>query len=86
MKKEIFTDLSRRACYICIYYHHLLYYITDMAKKRKLNSKNPIYNTATKTDEPVIDKRIKMCDAPIRNASGKKTGRTAAVYAVYYKN
>ena len=57
-----------------------------MTKKRKLNSKNPIYQQDDKKDGPVIDKRIKMCDADIRNASGKKTGRTAAVYAVYYKN
>ena len=57
-----------------------------MPKKRKLNSKNPRYHTATQKDGPVIDKRIKMCDAAIRNASGNKTGNTAAVYAVYYKN
>ena len=57
-----------------------------MAKKRKLNSKNPKYNTDAQKDGPVIDKRIKMCDATIRNASGNKTGLTAAVYAVYYKN
>ena len=57
-----------------------------MPKKRKLNSKNPRYHTAAKKDGPVIDKRIKMCDAAIRNASGNKTGLTAAVYAVYYKN
>ena len=57
-----------------------------MTKKRKLNSKNPRYHTAAQKDGPVIDKRIKMCDAAIRNAAGNKTGTTAAVYAVYYKN
>ena len=57
-----------------------------MAKKRKLNSKNPKYQDKSADTTPKIKKRIKMCDAPIRNASGKKTGRTAAVYAVYYKN
>ena len=57
-----------------------------MAKKRKLNSKNPIYNKSINPDGPAIDKRIKMCDAPIRNAAGNKTGETAAVYAVFYKN
>ncbi len=57
-----------------------------MPKKRKLNSKNPIYNKSTNKDGPVIDKRIKMCDAAIRNTSGNKTGLTAAVYAVYYKD
>ena len=57
-----------------------------MAKKRKLNSKNPKYNKSIRPDGPAIDKRIKMCDAPIRNAAGNKTGETAAVYAIYYKN
>ena len=57
-----------------------------MAKKRKLNSKNPRYHTAAQKDGPVIDKRIKMCDAAIRNAAGNKTGTTAAVYAIYYRN
>ena len=57
-----------------------------MPKKRKLNSKNPIYNKSTKKDGPVIDKRINMCDAEIRYAAGNKTGETAAVYAIYYKN
>ena len=57
-----------------------------MAKKRKLNSKNPKYNKSINPDGPAIDKRIKMCDAPIRNAAGNKTGETAAVYAIYYKN
>ena len=57
-----------------------------MPKKRKLNSKITRYHTAAQKDGPVIDKRIKMCDAAIRNASGNKTGLTAAVYAVYYKN
>ena len=57
-----------------------------MPKKRKLNSKNPKYNTDAQKDGPVIDKRIKMCDAAIRNAAGNNTGNTAAVYAVYYKN
>ena len=57
-----------------------------MPKKRKLNSKNPIYNKSLKPDGPVVAKRIKMCDAPIRNASGNKTGSTAAVYAVFYED
>ena len=57
-----------------------------MPKKRKLNSKNPKYHTDAQKDGPVIDKRIKMCDAAIRDMSGNKTGETAAVYAVHYKN
>ena len=43
-----------------------------MPKKRKLNSKNPKYHTEAQKDGPVIDKRIKMCDVAIRNASGNK--------------
>ena len=85
MKKEIFTDLSRRACYICIYYHHLLYYITDMAKKRKLNSKNPRYHKVD-TNAPKIIKKQLMCHAKIRGYGGIDTGRTAAVYGVWYDN
>ena len=57
-----------------------------MPKKRKLNSKNPKYNKSINPDGPAIAKRIKMCDAAIRNATGHKTGNTAAVYAVYYEN
>ena len=57
-----------------------------MPKKRKLNSKNPKYNKSIRPDGPAIAKRIKMCDAAIRNVAGNKTGTTAAVYAVFYKN
>jgi hypothetical protein len=55
-----------------------------MPKKRKLNSKNPKYWTKDKTEGPVIKKRVHVCDAPIRTATGKKTGKTAACYAVYH--
>ncbi len=56
-----------------------------MAKKRKLNSKNPIY---TKIDDsaPQILKKKLMCHAKIRSYGGTDTGRTAAVYGVWYKN
>ena len=57
-----------------------------MPKKRKLNSKNPKYWPKDKIEGPVIKKRTKMRDVVIRNASGNKTGLTAAVYAVYYKD
>ena len=57
-----------------------------MPKKRKLNSKNPKYNKSIRPDGPAIAKRIKMCDAAIRDMSGNKTGETAAVYAVHYNN
>ena len=56
-----------------------------MAKKRKLNSKNPRYN---KVDEnaPKVLKRELMCNAKIRTYGGVDTGRTAAVYGVWYEN
>ncbi len=56
-----------------------------MAKKRKLNSKNPRYQ---KVDDntPKIKKRKLMCHAKIRGYGGVDTGRTAAVYSVWYEN
>ena len=57
-----------------------------MAKKRKLNSKNPRYWSKDKIEGPKIKKRVHSCDAAIRTATGKKTGRTAAVYAIFYEN
>lgn len=56
-----------------------------MAKKRKLNSKNPKYWDKSRTEGPGISKRIHMCDAAIRNAQGKPTSDKAAVHAVWYK-
>ena len=57
-----------------------------MTKKRKLDSKNPKYWPKDKTEGPKIKKRVHSCNAPIRNAAGKKTGGTAAVYAIFYEN
>ena len=57
-----------------------------MAKKRKLNSKNPKYRDISADTSPKIKKRVKMCDAAIRTYGGQKTGRTAAVYAVFYED
>tara|TARA_R110000824_G_scaffold5206_4_gene24160 strand:+ start:1296 stop:1496 length:201 start_codon:yes stop_codon:yes gene_type:complete len=56
-----------------------------MAKKRKLNSKNPIY---LKIDDsaPKIKKKKHMCDAKIRAYGGVDTGLTAAVYGVWYED
>ena len=53
-----------------------------MAKKRKLNSKNPKY---IKIDDnaPKILKKQLMCNAKIRGYGGTDTGRTAAVYGVW---
>lgn len=53
-------------------------------KKKKLGSKNPKYLVKDK-NEQIIHKKIKMCDAIIRTAGGKDTGRTAAVYGVWYE-
>ena len=55
-----------------------------MPKKRKLNSKNPIYNKA-EDNAPKVKERKLMCKAAIRNASGQKTGGTAPVYAIWYE-
>ena len=54
-----------------------------MTKKRKLNSQNPKYWPKSKTDGPKIKKRIHSCDAAIRTMGGKKTGKTAACYAIF---
>ncbi len=54
-------------------------------KKRKLNSKNPRYNKVKPGDIRVIDRRVHVCNAPIRNSSGKAVGSTCTVYAVFYR-
>ena len=57
-----------------------------MAKKRKLNSKNPKYGQIAKENTEIIKKRIHLCDAPIRDITGKKTGKIAPIYAVFYED
>ena len=54
-------------------------------KKRKLNSKNPIYKDDLENPEKQVLKRVHMCNAVIRTANGKDTGHTAAVYGIWYK-
>ncbi len=56
-----------------------------MAKKRKLNSKNPIYQKAD-DNAPKILKKILMCHAKIRTTGGADTGRTAAVHGIWYED
>ena len=57
-----------------------------MAKKRKLNSKNPKYGQIP-IDNPQIDKkRVHLGDLPITDITGKKTGKTAPIYAVFYED
>ena len=57
-----------------------------MAKKRKLNSKNPKYRDKSADTSPKIKKRVHSCDAAIRTSGGHKTGKTAAVYAIFYED
>ena len=57
-----------------------------MPKKRKLNSKNPSYQSAATKEEPQILKKVRMKDAIIRDGQMKPTGDKAKVYAVFYKN
>ena len=56
-----------------------------MPKKRKLNSKNPKYNTVN-TNTPKILKKKLMCHAKIRGHNYTDTGRTAAVYGIWYES
>ena len=69
--------------YVCVFINNTVH---TMAKKRKLNSKNPRYHKVNNDNSPVIDKRVRMKDAAIRNASGNKTGDVCRVYAVFYKD
>ena len=59
-----------------------------MAKKRKLNSKNPKYSTAVDGNVKVIKKRVHMCDVPTRDSSGNITKNSVKipVYGVWYEN
>ena len=54
-----------------------------MAKKRKLNSKNPKYQKVD-TNAPKILKKQLMCHAKIRSYGGVDTGLTTPVYGVWY--
>ena len=57
-----------------------------MPKKRKLNSKNPIYQTTTADDVPQILKKVRMNEATIRSSGGEDTGETANVYGIWYED
>ena len=55
-----------------------------MSKKRKLNSKNPIYQVVAKDDSPVVKERKLMCNVPVRNVNGDIIkGKTIPVYGVW---
>ena len=58
-----------------------------MAKKRKLNSKNPKYWAKTKDDSPTIKEKKLMCNAKVRDVNGKIVeGATIPVYGVWYED
>jgi|TARA_R110001592_G_scaffold345608_1_gene637608 hypothetical protein len=57
-----------------------------MAKKRKLNSKNPKYWAKTKDDSPIIKEKKLMCNIPLRNSNGELIkGKTIPMYGVWYE-
>jgi len=56
-----------------------------MAKKRKLNSNNPIYIKAD-DNAPKVKKKKLMCKAKIRSYGGEDTGLTADVYGIWYED
>ena len=56
-----------------------------MAKKRKLGSKNPKYLSKEINDAPKIDKKVLMCNVPVRNERKEiVVGTTVPVYGVWY--
>ena len=58
-----------------------------MAKKRKLNSRNPKYMTQEKKDGPKIKEKKLMCNIPVRNSNGDIIeGKTIPMYGVWYEN
>ena len=59
-----------------------------MAKKRKLNSKNPKYMTQAQDNSPKIKKKVLFCNVHPRNErTGKKNyDVTIPVYGVWYED
>jgi len=68
-----------------IIFVYITIYLIDMTKKRKLNSKNPRYLKVDDNAPKILKKKL-MCNAKIRGYGGVDTGRTAAVYGVWYEN
>lgn len=57
-----------------------------MAKKRKLNSKNPIYANKITDNGPKIKEKRLMCNVPVRNSNGELIeGKTIPMYGVWYE-
>jgi hypothetical protein len=58
-----------------------------MAKKTKLNSKNPKYWGKTIDSSPKIKEKRLMCNVPVRNANGDIIeGKTIPVHGVWYED
>ena len=58
-----------------------------MAKKRKLNSKNPKYANKAEDNTPKILKKKLMCNAKVRDFRGDVVkGKTETVHGVWYEN
>jgi len=58
-----------------------------MAKKRKLNSRNPKYMTQEKKDGPKIKEKKLICNIPVRNSNRDIIeGKTIPMYGVWYEN
>jgi hypothetical protein len=58
-----------------------------MAKKRKLNSKNPRYQAKTADNSPTVKEKKLLCNVPIRNSNGDIVeGKTIPMYGVWYEN
>jgi hypothetical protein len=54
-----------------------------MAKKRKLNSRNPKYMTQEKKDGPKIKEKKLICNIPVRNSNRDIIeGKTIPMYGV----
>ena len=59
-----------------------------MAKKRKLNSKNPKYQDKTEDNSPKIKKRVLMCVVHPTDTRTKKKNYDVKipVYSIWYEN
>ena len=57
-----------------------------MAKKRKLNSKNPKYDSKTIDKGPKIKEKKLLCNAQVRDENGKAIeGKTIPVYGIWHE-
>ena len=57
-----------------------------MAKKRKLNSRNPKCITEAKKVGPKIKEKRLLCNVPVRNVNGEIIeGKTIPAYGVWYE-